>query len=119
MHAAQLVLKAGYTSIADPASTGYCTVGVRDAINAGMFQGPRITTSGRQLTGHQGLGDWYPDSIGVPDSSIGVLVRTPAEAIEEIRLQVKNRVDLISEIHQGGHGGFGGRAKGSSTRSPC
>ncbi len=103
LHAAQLVLKAGYTSIADPASTGYCTVGVRDAINAGMFRGPRITTSGRQLTGHQGLGDWYPDSIGVPDSSIGVLVRTPAEAIEEIRLQVKNRVDLIKVTVDGLH----------------
>ena len=103
LHAAQLVLKAGYTSIADPASTGYCTVGVRDAINAGMFQGPRITTSGRQLTGHQGLGDWYPDSIGVPDSSIGVLVRTPEEAIEEIRLQVKNRVDFIKVTVDGLH----------------
>ncbi|MFM9883601.1 MAG: amidohydrolase family protein [Burkholderiales bacterium] len=103
LHAAQLVLKAGYTSIADPASTGYCSVGVRDAINAGMFRGPRITTSGRQLTGHQGLGDWYPDSIGVPDSSIGVLVRTPAEAIEEIRLQVKNRVDLIKVTVDGLH----------------
>ena len=54
MHAAQQVLKAGYTSIADPASTGYTSVAVRDAVNAGMFPGPRITTSGRQLTSRQG-----------------------------------------------------------------
>ncbi len=95
MHAAQQVLGAGYTSIADPASTGYTSVAVRDAINAGMFPGPRITTSGRQLTSRQGLGDWYPSWIGVPDSSVGVLVQSTQEAIEEVRLQVKNRVDFI------------------------
>ncbi len=95
LHGAQAVLKAGYTSLADPASTGGCSAGVRDAINAGMFVGPRITTSGRQVSGRQGLGDWYPSWIGVPESSVGVLARNAAEAIEEIRLQVKNRVDFI------------------------
>ncbi|MEE2969094.1 MAG: amidohydrolase family protein [Pseudomonadota bacterium] len=95
MHAAQRVLAAGYTSIADPASTGYTSVAVRDAVNAGMFPGPRITTSGRQITSRQGLGDWYPSWIGAPESSIGVLVHSTAEAIEEVRLQVKNRVDFI------------------------
>lgn len=95
LHGAQQVLRAGYTALADPASTGRCTSGVRDAINAGMFQGPRITTSGRQITARQGLGDWYPSWIGVPDSSVGVLVRNIDEAIEEIRLQVKDRVDFI------------------------
>ena len=81
LHAAQQVLKAGYTSIADPASTGRGSAAVRDAINAGLFQGPRITTSGRQITSRQGLGDWYPSWIGAPESSIGVLVRSIDEAI--------------------------------------
>ena len=55
LYAAQKVLKSGYTSMADPASTGRCTPAVRDAISAGMFLGPRITTSGRQITARQGL----------------------------------------------------------------
>ena len=95
LRAAQTVLRAGYTSIADPASTGRCSPGVRDAINAGMFKGPRITSAGRQVTARQGLGDWYPTWIGVPESSVGVLVRGTDEAIEEIRMQVKDRVDFI------------------------
>jgi imidazolonepropionase-like amidohydrolase len=103
VHAAQQVLKAGYTSIADPASTGWCAVAVRDAINAGMFEGPRITSSGRQITSHQGLGDWYPSWIGVPESSVGVLARNVPEAIEEIRHQVKNRVDFIKITVDGLH----------------
>ncbi len=95
LRAAQTVLRAGYTALADPASTGRCATGVRDAINGGLFEGPRITASGRQVTSRQGLGDWYPTWIGVPESSVGVLVRSPDEAIEEIRTQVKDRVDII------------------------
>jgi imidazolonepropionase-like amidohydrolase len=93
--AAQKVLRAGYTSLADPASTNRVSPCVRDAINAGMFTGPRITASGRQITARQGLGDWYPSWIGVPESSVGVLVKSMDEAIEEIRLQVKDQVDFI------------------------
>ena len=93
--ASQKVLRAGYTSIADPASTNRVSPAVRDAINAGMFQGPRVSSSGRQITSRQGLGDWYPSWIGVPESSVGVLVRSIDEGIEEIRLQVKNGVDFI------------------------
>ena len=95
LHAAGKVLKAGYTSLADPASTNRVSTSVRDAINSGIFTGPRITSSGRQVTARQGLGDWYPVWIGVPESSVGVLVRNPHEAIEEIRTQVKDRVDII------------------------
>jgi imidazolonepropionase-like amidohydrolase len=95
MAASQKVLKAGYTSMADPASTNRVSPAVRDAINAGMFQGPRITSSGRQITSRQGLGDWYPSWIGVPESSVGVLVKNVEEGLEEIRLQVKDRVDFI------------------------
>lgn len=95
MHAAGKVLRAGYTSLADPASTNRVAASVRDAINSGMFTGPRITCAGRQVTGRQGLGDWYPVWIGVPESSVGVLVRNLDEAIEEIRTQVKDRMDFI------------------------
>ncbi len=95
LNAATKVLKAGYTALADPASTNQVSASVRDAINSGMFEGPRITSSGRQITARQGLGDWYPTWIGVPESSVGVLVRSIDEAIEEIRSQVKNRVDII------------------------
>ncbi len=60
-----------------------------------MFKGPRITTLGRRITSHQGLGDCYASWIGASESTVGVLVRGTEEAIVEIRLQVKNCVDFI------------------------
>lgn len=98
---AQQVLAAGYTSIADPASTGRVSLAVRDAIDAGLFTGPRITASGRQITTRQGLADWYPPWIGVPETSIGALVTSRDEAIEQIRQQVKDGVDIIKIVFDG------------------
>ena len=95
MMAAQQVLRAGVTSMADPAITGRVTLAVRDAIDAGLYVGPRITSSGRQLTARQGLSDYYPSWIGCPDTSVGLLVKNTEEAIEEIRYQVKDGVDMI------------------------
>lgn len=95
MEAAQRVLSAGYTSMADPATSGLVTPAIRDAVEAGLFVGPRITSAGRQLTGRQGLSDWYPRWVGVPSTSIGVLVRNASEGIEEVRCQIKDGVDFI------------------------
>jgi imidazolonepropionase-like amidohydrolase len=92
---AQKVVAAGYTSICSPGDAGQISLSVRNAINFGLFEGPRVTAAGRYLTTRQGLTDWYPTWIGVPDTSIGRLVTNKDEAIEEIRVQVKNGVDCI------------------------
>jgi imidazolonepropionase-like amidohydrolase len=92
---AQKCIAAGYTSICAPGDAGQISLSVRNAINYGLFDGPRVTAAGRYLTTRQGLTDWYPTWIGVPDTSIGRLVRSRDEAIEEIRVQVKNGVDCI------------------------
>jgi imidazolonepropionase-like amidohydrolase len=92
---AQKVVAAGYTAICAPGDAGQVSLSVRNAINFGLFEGPRVTAAGRYLTTRQGLTDWYPTWIGVPDTSIGRLVTNKDEAIEEIRVQVKNGVDCI------------------------
>ena len=95
LEAAQRVLAAGFTSMADPTTSGRVTPSIRDAIDAGLFTGPRITCSGRQITNRQGLSDWYPSWVGVPETSIGVLARDANEGIAEIRTMVKDGVDFI------------------------
>ena len=92
---AERVLAAGITSLIDPGNAGRITPAIRDAIDAGLFIGPRITTTGPYITSRQGLTDWYPTWIGVPSTAIGTLVRSTDEAIETIRTQVKDGVDGI------------------------
>jgi imidazolonepropionase-like amidohydrolase len=92
---AEKVLRAGVTSISQPGGSYYIGVGVREGIKRGLVRGPRMTAAGRYLTTSNGLTDWYPTSVGVPDGSIGVLTNTVDEMKTEIRKQVKNGVDLI------------------------
>lgn len=92
---AQKVAAAGYTAICSPGDAGQISLSIRDAIRAGLFDGPRVMAAGPYLTTHQGLTDWYPTWIGAPETSVGRLVTNTAEAIQEIRRQVKNGVDCI------------------------
>ena len=50
-----------------PGDAGQISLSVRNSINFGLFEGPRITAAGRYLTTRQGLTDWYPTWIGVPE----------------------------------------------------
>jgi imidazolonepropionase-like amidohydrolase len=92
---AQKCAAAGFTALCSPGDAGQISLSIRNAIRAGLFEGPRVMAAGRYLTTHQGLTDWYPTWIGAPETSIGKLVTNIAEAIEEIRRQVKDGVDCI------------------------
>jgi len=92
---AKKVLHAGVTSIIDPGGTYFVGCAVRDAINNGMFAGPRIFTAGRHITADGGFADYFPSILGLPASAEGVLCSTKADMLSEVRRQVKNRVDCI------------------------
>jgi imidazolonepropionase-like amidohydrolase len=92
---AQKVLRAGVTGISQPGGSYYIGVGLREAIREGFVLGPRMISAGRYISTSNSLTDWYPDSVGVPEGSIGVLANTLPEMVNEVRHQVKNGVDLI------------------------
>ncbi|GAA1142241.1 amidohydrolase family protein [Nocardioides aquiterrae] len=92
---AQKVLRAGVTGISQPGGSYYIGVGLREAVDDGIVVGPRMTAAGRYISTSNSLTDWYPDSVGVPEGSIGILANTLDAMINEVRHQVKNGVDLI------------------------
>ena len=92
---AKKVLQAGVTSTFDAATTYNIAQSVRDAIDSGMFEGPRFAVSGKQLTSHQGLEDSFPNEMQFPPGQAGVLVKSRDEIIEQIRYQAKDNVDAI------------------------
>ena len=58
---AQIDLAAGFTTVADMDSRGgFNTVDLRDAINSGLVQGPRMQVVGQSL--NQRAGNYYPDN---------------------------------------------------------
>jgi imidazolonepropionase-like amidohydrolase len=89
------VLRSGITSISQPGGSYNIGVALREGLKSGLLEGPRMTSAGRYLTTSNGLADWYPTWVGIPDGSIGVLTNTVDEMKTEIRKQVKNGVDFI------------------------
>ena len=95
LYYAKKVLQAGVTSAFDAATSYNIGQAVRDAIDTGMFDGPRFTISGKQLTNHQGLEDSFPNGMEFPPGQSAVLIKTREELVEAIRYQVKDEVDAI------------------------
>jgi imidazolonepropionase-like amidohydrolase len=89
------VLRSGVTSISQPGGSYNIGVALREGLKSGLIDGPRMTSAGRYLTTSNGLADWYPTTVGIPEGSIGVLTNTSAAMMTEIRKQVKNGVDYI------------------------
>jgi imidazolonepropionase-like amidohydrolase len=92
---AQQVLRSGVTSIAVPGGTWFNDVAIRDAIDAGLIDGPRIACAGRFIVTYGGITDHEPSWVGTPEHAIGVLANNVAEMITEVRRQCKHGVDFI------------------------
>ncbi len=92
---AQTILRSGVTSISIPGGTWFIEVGLRDAINAGLVEGPRIYTAGRFIVTYGSIGDYEPSWVGTPEHTIGVLANDVSDMITEVRRQTKHGVDFI------------------------
>jgi len=88
-------LMAGFTTIADMSASGYVAIALRDAINDGLVQGPRMRACGQGLCitgGHMDGTRWRPEvsiagRMGVADS--------PWEFRRATRHQIKMGADCI------------------------
>ena len=91
------VLRAGVTSIAVPGGKWFTDVTVREAVEGGLLEGPRMVVAGRALSNYGGIfdPDPYPAYAGTPDDTAGVLCNTRDAFIGETRKQCKRGVDLI------------------------
>ena len=96
-HAIGRVLRAGVTSIAVPGGKWFTDVTVREAVEGGLIEGPRMVVAGRALSNYGGIfdPDPYPAYDGSPADAAGVLCNTRDEFIRETRKQCKRGVDLI------------------------
>jgi len=98
---ARRVLVAGVTSSCDPGGPRGIATAVRDAINVGLIEGPRMAAAGRQMTTQQGIGDTLPAPLGDSPTSYGAIVRSRDEIIQVIRDEVKEGVDMVKVAGSG------------------
>ena len=94
------ILRAGVTSICDPDSIHELGYDLKEAINAGVFPGPRMRTGGYALLTSVGgtAGRLIPDQGIV---GYGKVVKGKDEIVAEVRRQIKMGADWI-KVHVSG-----------------
>lgn len=101
---AKRTLMAGFTTVRDLGGTGVNTA-LRNAINQGLVEGPRIFSAGKSIATTGGHADptngYRKDLMGDPGPTEGV-INSPEEAKEAVRQRYKDGADLIKITATGG-----------------
>lgn len=102
---AQRTLNAGFTTVRDVGANGDAIFALRDAINDGMFPGPRIIAAGRSVTPTGGHADrthgYREDLFAIPTTMQGVADGAD-QCRQAVRAQVKRGSDCIKITATGG-----------------
>jgi len=103
---ASKTLRAGFTTVRDVSAPFYADTALRDAIEAGWIEGPRVFASGGMITmtgGHGTWGNWMAPQHKL-STDAHVLADGVAEVRKAVRVHVRNQVDLIKLAATGGFG---------------
>ena len=94
---AQLLLRCGFTSLFSAASAKpRVDVAVRDAINKGLFEGPRMRAAGQEITPTGNLGDLDTNYLTFPRTlRFSVACDGADEFMRAARLAARDGVDTI------------------------
>jgi imidazolonepropionase-like amidohydrolase len=93
--ACRKVLRAGITAMACPGGNWNITVALRDAVNAGLIEGPRMAVGNHYISTWNSTGSFFPTHIQHPVSSFAVLCNTRDEMIVQVRKEIKDGADII------------------------
>ncbi|HEY0412783.1 MAG TPA: amidohydrolase family protein [Allosphingosinicella sp.] len=98
---ARKTLRAGFTTVRNVGSDAFQDVGLRQAIDGGWLEGPRIVTAGYAIgaTGGHCDDNALPPSLDRKESSV---ISGPAEAREKVRWLHKYGAQLIKICATGG-----------------
>ncbi len=101
---ARVTLEAGFTSVRDVGSTDYISASLRNAINAGIAEGPRMLVSNYAVGstgGHADQAPFPPDRIA-PVGPLKGVCNGPDECRAAVRYQIKFGADVIKFMPSGG-----------------
>ena len=101
---ARVTVEAGFTTVRDVGSSQYIALGLRNAINAGITEGPRMLIANSAIGatgGHADEAPFPPDRVH-PAGPIEGVCNGPEECRAAVRYQIKYGADLIKFMPSGG-----------------
>ncbi len=101
---AKLTLDAGFTSARDVGSVDYIAAALRNAIDAGVIEGPRMIVSNYAIgsTGGHADGQDLPPNVAPPFGPVQGVCNGPDECRAAVRYQMKYGATVIKFMPSGG-----------------
>jgi imidazolonepropionase-like amidohydrolase len=103
-HFAKITLEAGVTTVRDVGSGDYISLGLRNAISAGMIPGPRMLIANYAIgsTGGHADGHPIPPQTIAPNGPLQGVCNGADECRTAVRYQIKYGADVIKFMPSGG-----------------
>jgi imidazolonepropionase-like amidohydrolase len=101
---AKRTLEAGFTTVRNVGAADFVDIGLRNAINAGVTEGPRMLTAAHGVGspgGHFDEAPFPPDRIH-PEGPVQGICSGPEECRQAVRYQLKWGADVIKIAASGG-----------------
>jgi imidazolonepropionase-like amidohydrolase len=101
---ARRTLEAGFTTVRNVGAADFVDIGLRNAINAGVTEGPRMLTAAHGVGspgGHFDEAPFPPDRIH-PEGPVQGICSGPEECRQAVRYQLKWGADVIKIAASGG-----------------
>ncbi len=102
---AKRTLDAGFTTVRDLGDSHNVTVSLRNAINSGLIDGPRVFTAAKSIAttgGHADGGNGMSSNFRPEATPKNGVIDGPAEAAKAVRQRYKDGADLIKITATGG-----------------
>ena len=92
---ARLCLESGYTAAVSAGALHRVDVALRDAIRAGIIDGPRLAAAGRDICATAGMLDWNGSWLKLGMEGLGIFADGVEECRKAARLVIKEGADIV------------------------
>jgi imidazolonepropionase-like amidohydrolase len=92
---AELALQCGYTAARSAGAVHRIDMALKQAINEGLFPGPRLLAASRDICATGGMADWNPSYLKLGMEGLALIADGPDAIRAAVRRSIKDGADLI------------------------
>jgi imidazolonepropionase-like amidohydrolase len=92
---AELALSCGYTAARSAGAVHRIDMALKQAINEGIYPGPRLLAASRDICATGGMADWNPSYLKLGMEGLALIADGPDQVRAAVRRSIKDGADIV------------------------